>query len=226
MNIIQFGKVGDTLNILPALLEGGNIVLEPPYDTICDGTSYAGAVSRLWNLDAAVTEFPTYKVTNLNGTPRRNKNFCYDSWNRTGLSESERDARPLVFDRRDASREKTVLGALGALARGRVLVNISGDSFQFPARRLFDSKLKDDYIRINDVRTPRVYDMLYLFERARLLITVDTGLVHLAYACGLPLIVIGPDDPYLFAAPRAHWVKTFTESEALLHSTIEYLNSF
>lgn len=217
---IQFGKFGDIMNVMPALNEGGSMVVDPAYATILDGVKYIEPILGSWDLDRARRDHPDGRVT-LVQELRRSSRHAWDAWELTGLSQMEWSNRPLIFDNRNVTRESKQFGAWNV--KGKVLYNLSSETFKLRKVGEIREKIRKDYIDISYVRAERIYDMLYLFERAKALITVDTSLLHLARVTGIPTIAIGPDDTYLFTPPRPHWLWACSGKDAA--GWVERMNS-
>lgn len=211
MDVIQYGKFGDICNILPSLNGGGRMVVGERYASLLEGCSYVEPLIRRWDLAAAIEEFPDAKVTMFR--KRGALGLMWDSWLQTGLGLDEWRERPLIFDQRDRWREARTFDLAGY--EGKIGLNLGSETFKYQWKRELAGCLGEAGIetkRLDSVRGVRIFDMLGILERLKLLITVDTALLHLTYAVKCPVIAIGPQDDYLFAPARDHWVRRVRES--------------
>jgi hypothetical protein len=117
------------------------------------------------------------------------------------------DTLPLVFDQRDLERERKVVRYDG-ITKPIVVVSTSGRSSPFPHSKVLLEMLRSqtqfDVCDVSDLKLPRFYDMLGLLEKAKALITTDSGLLHLAQAVPtLPVIALTTHSPDLWhGSPR------------------------
>jgi len=118
-----------------------------------------------------------------------------DAWEAAGMA-GEFQRIPVVFDRRDRSREaKLVAETLD----GRPAILVSLNSVSSPIRvegfaeRLAASFPDCQIVDMGNVRAERLYDVLGLLDAARLLVTVDSSLLHLSRASACPVYAITND---------------------------------
>lgn len=133
--------------------------------------------------------------------------FQKEAWKVAGKLDLWDSNLPLVFDNRDSEREERLLRANGLIRRGKqkplLLLALKSESSPFEhadeLRRMVTEKFSDKY-RIMDLpQADRIYDLLALYEKAALLIAVDSAPLHLAWACRkLPVFALTQDKPLLW----------------------------
>lgn len=118
-----------------------------------------------------------------------------DAWEAAKmLGEFQR--MPLTFDRRDRNREaKLVAETLDGRPAILVSLNSVSSPIQFPG---FIERLREELpgcqiVDMGTVRADRLYDVLGLMDKARLLVTVDSSLLHLSRASSCPVWSITND---------------------------------
>lgn len=183
------------------------MIVAPEYASILEGVSYVEAIVRPWNVKF-IGDLPEAKWT---FTYPKTDNWAMDSWAKTGLSRNEWFSRPLRFDRRDRRRERRQFQ--DPRISGKIAVNWSSQSFSF--RRLDELKplIRSDYLDISEIRAERIFDMLWILERLKGLITVDSALYWLARACHTPVILIGSNDPYYLSPGHEKCRGRYSEDE-------------
>lgn len=208
---VCLGRYGDICNALPLLLhdyQEGNrptLIVSKEYAGIADGIGYADKI--VWDkhyskpMDAVdwATKYRTFSeiyVPQCYGQSftRQCPNFCQEAWRLCGR-EHLWGALPLVFDRRNKEREKALLYKG---TKPVVLVATKALSHPFPHRdKLWEAlqPLRDtkELIDLSEIKAERFYDLIGLMEQAEYLVTVDTGILHLARAVPkLPVITLIP----------------------------------
>lgn len=222
---LQLGRAGDILNILPLahrdFISTGErplIVVQESYARLFEGITYAEPI--LWSGEfedvAGALSFVADKmdkdvfITQIYG-----RNFCCTETCSSFLRQSWASVPdapawgtlPLVFDRRDPAREQSVIQQLRKTSKPYVLVNTDGVSSPFPQdhvaaiKGILDNNTKQhginlEVIDLSGFHTDRFFDMLGLLEGAHALVTIDSGLLHLAHAVpSLPVIAIITREP-------------------------------
>ena len=110
----------------------------------------------------------------------------------------------LVFDQRNKEREKQLINEYGKSTRGVVLVSTKGETCPFPYKRLLMTLLDGAFRRnftiidLDDIKGERIYDLLGLFDKAKVLIASDSALLHLAQASQVPVCALVNDRPSLW----------------------------
>lgn len=216
------GRNGDLINALPLVLhdyQSGNqptVIVSEPWADLLDGIGYADRI--VWKGDyskplaATVWAESTQKFDRVL-TPqcygqnfnRQCSNFCEEAWRLVGM-EHLWGTLPVVFDRRNSSREESLLPALK-----KPMILVCHQAISHPFNRgieLLESLLRlratHEIVDLSLVRAHRFFDLLGLLERASYLVTVDTGILHLARAVeSLPVITLIPgNDSSWDVAPR------------------------
>lgn len=217
--IICLGAFGDCCNALPIALhefQHGNHVtfyIAREFESLLDGVTYVDR--RVWDghysecLQAAEHaeksgEFESVLVVQCYGSPveRNTDSFCKEAWRLVGRLHLWGKI-PLWFDNRDKEREEIYTNATKAdgLDRPVLLLSYSGKSSPFHSRdQLLNLllPLRETFLifDISELKCPRFYDLLGLFEIASCLITTDSGPLHLANAVpSLPVIALVTDKP-------------------------------
>lgn len=219
---VTLGRNGDLCNTLPLVLhdyQQGNkptIVVAEPWANLLDGVTYCDRL--VWNgpysqpLEAArwakgLNRFGVVHIPQCYGQKieRRCSNFCEEGWRLAGMDHLWGQL-PVVFDRRDRHRESFLLPGY---KKPLVLVATKAISHPFPYRQELWAVLeslyeKKEVIDLSAITAIRFYDLLGLMEQAEYLITVDTGILHLARAVPkLPVITLIPgNDQSWDVAPR------------------------
>lgn len=233
---IQLCRYGDVMNILPLAWDDAQkgqrsgIVVAKEFADILDGCSYVDKIEfngNPWELERAVKEAeamggevlncqlvgPYEAVRNVvvtrNGIEYRttSESFLKDQWKLAGRLDDWKRQLPLVFDRRDAEREKALAEKHLPKKKKTILVAGSGVSSPFQYTKLLYEVLRFKYGRyynivdIAAIRADRIYDLLGLFdhERTALLVSIDSAALHLAYASPrLPVVALTADHPSLW----------------------------
>lgn len=129
------------------------------------------------------------------------------SWTACGYSSADfYDVTnfPLVFDR-DAERESFVCRNLSGLPL--ICLALTAQSSIFAHRERLEAEIRRrwancDIVDLARVKAGRFYDLLGLLDRAAILVTVDTSIMHLAAASKVPTVCLIGDDARTAAEPR------------------------
>lgn len=226
---LQLGRAGDVLNILPlcrrdflATGERPLLMVAPPFASLLEGVSYvepviypgkfediAGAYRHAESIAAMRGDLEivcTQIYAEGLACEEACSSFMRSSWDRVPNSPAW-GTLPLVFDRRDVSRETAVKEQLLARATGKpyVLLALSGTSSPFaPAHELARHLRAElggefDFIDLSAFVAPRFFDLLGLFADAHCLVTIDAGPLHLAPATpDLPVVAFITREPSLW----------------------------
>lgn len=207
------GRNGDLCTTLPLVLhdyQQGNkptVIVSEPWADLMDGVGYADVL--VWHgdysrpLDAlawarTLQKFKRISVPQCYGQNITHEcsNFCKEAYRIVGM-EHLWGCLPLVFDRRNRMREDLLWPNF---QKPVVLVCSTGISHPFNQREKLMETLKPlrdthELVDMSLVKAHRFYDLLGLLEKAEYLVTVDTGILHLARAVpGLPVITLIPGD--------------------------------
>lgn len=215
----QLGRLGDILNILPLVKRYRDdsgmkplLMVAEEFAGLMDGVSYAEPVifSGKFN-ETRKAMFEARRITTdivccqIYGdsiiTQETTFSFARESWVSAGATVPW-GSLPLTVDRRDSAREAALAEiVMPKTNRPVVLICLGGISAPFPQRRAFVGALlahlptKFEVVDISGIRAERVYDLLGLMDRAHCLISIDTGVKHLAHASDVPVISLCTRDP-------------------------------
>lgn len=225
---IQLARVGDILNVLPMLWadaqkgERDTLIVGQEYAPLLEGVSYCDVltVEAPHDIPAAVelaeSKGLEWVCTQVNAPLEYAKEFVYgpanldravttsfqkEMWRVAGRL-SEFGLYPLVFDKRDKTREYDLYKRTVTKKGKIILVAPSGISSPFPFKDLLLELVRHcgyQVIDLSQVKAERFYDLLVLFEAAIGLVSIDTAALHLAMACpNLPVIALVNDKPLLW----------------------------
>lgn len=223
----QLGRAGDILNILPLLKREFDETGERPlvytrrrFERIFEGVSYAETIvtdgpfediiPALVKAEKLADELGVELVcTQIYGKDyvgsSRCSSFLNESWNRLPGSPPW-GTLPLVFDRRDPSREVAIVEHLRREPEKKyVVAALSGNSSPFeqgPALRRalagWAKQLCFEVIDVSGFVADRFFDLIGLLEGAACIISVDTGVLHLAAATKTPVVAIITREPSMW----------------------------
>lgn len=202
---LQTGRLGDVLNSIPLAWEHHRRTGQRPFymtakafAPVLDGFSFLEPVvfDGDW-MDVMLALFQARKLTKdvriaqICGKGLTNHRLCTsfarESWAAAG-ADVPWGTLPLVFDRRSPEREALVLEQAALDGRPVVLLALCGVSSPFHraqhVEELVRAHLGAEFqiINLDDIRVPRIYDLLGLYEVAHCLVTADTAPLHLAHA--------------------------------------------
>jgi hypothetical protein len=224
--LLQLGRGGDVLNCVPLLWrdhqqtgERSTVIVSEPYASLFDGISYAECVTVPNKFSDIAGAWPKAEeiakergarliCTQIYGDTlicaEECSSFMRESWARVPNSPPW-GSLPLVFDRRDAKREAMVRGNLLQNARpGKpyIVICLSGTSSPFAHNRTLANLLRRelradfDVVDVSAFIAPRFFDLLGVMEGAHCIVTIDTGLLHLAHACPqVPVVALITREP-------------------------------
>lgn len=206
---LQLGRVGDILNVLPLAWDHHERTGERPlfmvsrdFAHVLDAVSYvepmifdgpfeqvmpAAWLARKETEDIAFCQIYGQGLV----APQRCSSFAREAWAQGG-SPTPWGSLPLSIDVRSEEREEALrVRILGERPDDRplVLFALNGHSSPFPFRKALKYHLESNFgsrfriVDLSDVRAERFTDLLGIFERAKLLVAIDTGHQHLAAAC-------------------------------------------
>jgi hypothetical protein len=208
--IVQLGKFGDCVNILPFAymlskkLGVVNWLVGRTWASLLEGVSYVNPIIWEGSDNTLPQAIAAHRGKNLWITqawlnPDRHiltDSFATEQWRYVGALD-EYGKWPLVFDKRSPEREAELVAA-HIPSRKRPVVLVATTSVSTPYRyadRLLARLrgLDAEIIDMNQVQAKRVYDLLGLYDAADLLVTVDTVHIHLARASQIPVIFLQND---------------------------------
>ena len=222
VTIVQLGKFGDIVNILPVARHwklGGyevELACSKPFASILKGVGYVSPVvvdaDRLKAAEVAY-ELSKSRINVVTSQvcgegihfERSCQSFNEESWRRCGELDKFDDL-PLVFDRRNHVREKQLWESLTAGKSNLLnIVAIQGTSESSPFdrhnwRKAWDGSLEAtrSIIYLDDLKLDNPFDLIGVIDRCVCLVTVDTMHLHLAAATATPVVAFIADTP-------SHW---------------------
>ena len=214
--IITLGRIGDILTTIPIAFHrfqqghGVDFVCCKEYSGLFDGISYCNCVPWDGPYSQPVTAYNHFSKIGYDnvylgqayGTRHEKEcdSFSEEMWRLIGF-HNQWGKLPLVFDRRDSTRESALISTYVKGTKPLLMVSSSGHSSPFPHdKRLAEclKQLEDKYqiVDLNGFRCDRFYDLLGLYEIAECLISTDSAPLHLAQACPqLSVVALVTDVP-------------------------------
>jgi len=218
---IQLGRFGDILNILPAVEHFANndsrptLVVAEAYKSIAESIAYADVLAlpvdfSQWSTAKAQAQIQgkfsriiSSQVYGHGVTGNRSTDsFCLDSFKQAGYLKQYEEGflDSILIDKRNEEAEAKLLESFPS-ETPLVLINTQGTSspFKNSAELLADVHAAvgehATIVDLSTVRAERFTDLLGLYDRATLLVTTDTGTLHLAGASTVPYIALVTDSP-------------------------------
>lgn len=209
--LIQLGRTGDVLNVLPLCVRNGwALTTRPEYAAMAEG---AGVAVDRWEggiedpasaTEHAAKRYERVVVTQLFGRGGRNREracaqYCLEEWHRAGCLDSY-GKWPLAFPARDAGREAG-LWRRHDDGRPMLLLSLDGISGPFRDAAWFAGEVRGRWggrfniVHLPDARAAVFYDLLGLYDRAALLVTIDTSTLHLCWASSVPAVQLLSYEP-------------------------------
>jgi len=208
---IQLSKIGDILSILPILLHEYQDTGKKPVLMVCRdfasvlaGVSYVepalfnGAYDDLRGaIKIAKEKYSEVIVLQTHGNIPIHQtcpSFQLDQWDRGGCVKHF-DHWPLLFDQRSSDREDLLLKKLEITDQPYIVFGDYSQSSPFLHKEELYQMLKDEFpdcriIRLSEVKSKFVFDLLALFDGAAALVTVETSFLHLSKASKVPTFVL------------------------------------
>lgn len=202
--MVVLGRYGDICNGLPIGYEIFRTTNEKPkffvsseFASILDGVSYVQPM--VWNVDykeikKAIDRIPNPIVCQAYKHPdqrRLTDSFQKESWRVAGWLDKF-GTIPLVFDRRDKDREAALAQKYG-VDECSILVAGSGVSSPFKMDLWKEMQGVEGIVNLSQVRAEKIFDIIGLIERARLLITIDSSPLHFARATKTKVVALVND---------------------------------
>lgn len=212
--IISLGSYGDVINSLPIIryyseITPVDVIICQPYATLIEGITYATAVVPPfrygtedipqiieWTHKHYSTVVNVMLACNPEVSRTRFGSFCEEMYYLGGCHEIFNKKFP-IFDKRDRKREWFYLKQF-PLSHPIIALSLVGNSHaSFTAEKasqvwhhLFQRFPECTLINVHKNGAYRVYDLLGLFDIAKVLVTIDTAHLHLAKASSVPTIEI------------------------------------
>lgn len=198
------GRFGDVVNGLPLaklLSESGPVefIISREFASILDGVTYVKPVVLdvdYKELPAVLRQYPqaiccqSYKHPDKT---RKTGSYQTEAWRIAGWLD--RFGPPPVFDNRSPDREAALAEKYG-VTRDTILVAGHGCSspFKFDLWRAMQGV--PNIVNLSEVKAERIFDIIGLIERAKLLLTIDSSPLHLARATPTPVVALINDGWY------------------------------
>lgn len=220
--VVQLGRAGDVLNTLPLVKhladrDGGRptLIVAKDFASVADSISYADVAvfPGQFNEHAAALKHFRGQFSNIL-TPQVygdgisfqpfTESFCVESYHRAGylVAFLRGDFDRITIDKRHTDETELVQKTIPDNRLPNILVNLtSGYSSPFHFAKVFQHRIEKlfqgraNVIDLSKIRAKRFADLLGLYDRAQLLITADTGTLHLAGAHDIPYIAFITDRP-------------------------------
>lgn len=211
--IVSLGRHGDLINVLPLAARLGQLsgrpvpwVVSEEFASTLEGASYVLPVPIRLDYGKPNQAIQMAKQKGFSGRPivaQANGHllspvtgsYQTDAWEASKMLE-EFQRLPLTFDRRDRAREERLVAET---LDGRPALLVAVDSVSSPIRlegfagRLQKAFPECQVVDMGKVRAHRLYDVIGLLDRARILITVDSSLLHLSRASACPVFAVTND---------------------------------
>jgi hypothetical protein len=200
MTILNLGRLGDNINLLPVAYanKGTTFVTSEKYSSIFEGASYcqtkkySGDPVELQHCINICQGLPDLRVAQVFMHPKetkQEKNYALESYRLGGFRDQWRK-HPYIFDRRDPQREARLIpdspfiavathGVSSPFANSEHLVR--GLKSRFPEYKIVD---------LSTIQAEKPFDLLGVLDAASCLVTIDTLHLWLANAAKCPTIAL------------------------------------
>jgi predicted GH43/DUF377 family glycosyl hydrolase len=205
--------------------ERPRLVVAREYASVLEGCSYVEPVvyeGPHYEIAKACQSVEEHQCTQVNGPVEQVRDYTYkpaglehavttsfvkEMWRVAGRLNEWDQVHPLVFNNRDEAREKDLLRSAGLVRRGKqkplMLVALEGNSSKFKHAELLLELIQGRFGSTWNImplpKAERFYDLLALYQTARLLISIDSAPLHLARATpDLPVVALVNDTPALW----------------------------
>jgi len=203
MTILNLGRLGDNINLLPVAYanKGSTFVTAEKYSDLFEGVSYCevkkykGDPINLHHCIGICQGLSDLRVAQVFLHPnetRQEPNYALESYRLGGFRDQWRK-HPYVFDRRNPEREQKLIpedpfiavahhGVSSPFANSKQL--ISGLQSRFPEYKIVD---------LSTIQAEKPFDLLGILDAASCLVTIDTLHLWLANAAKCPTIALVND---------------------------------
>jgi hypothetical protein len=234
MMLIQLGRFGDIINVLPLAYSLSkkvgrvNWVVGKDHASILEGASYVQPMIWEGGQDTLPLAIQHYRGSNpivtqawLNpDREQQTDSFMLEQWRHAGMLD-QFGSLPLIFDQQNLPRANMLRDRVLSRRnydRPLILACVDGISGPFkPGPKLLAMLrgLDADVIDMRDVRADRVYDLLPLLNAADCLVTIDTMFLHLARAAICPVVALLNDGWIGTSVPPPQTVAAWRYSVAI-----------
>lgn len=206
MTILNLGRIGDNINLLPVLysehLAGRRptIVTSGKYSEIFEGVSYcdvkrySGDPLELAHATSLCQQLPDLRIAQVfmnQDQQRLEENFALESY-RLGMFRDRWRKFPCRIDQRDPERERKLIENI---QQPFIAVAPTGVSSPFAnSEQLIDGLQKrfPDYkiVDLSHIKAEKIYDLLGLLDLASCLVTIDTAHLWLSNVSKCPVVTL------------------------------------
>lgn len=214
---VCLGKTGDVLSILPILHhlhattgQKSRLMVSAQYADILKAAPYvepviypgdfgdlAGALLTLKKLGHEAIPLQVY--ARAFPCQKRTPSFQLDQWVR-GNAVEHFNEWPLVLSGRNRQRESNLVKSVSG-KKPLILFADYSESSPFADKERLASALKANFgatyniIRLSDIRAEHFFDFVGLYNKASLLVTIETAHLHLSRASEVPVVALATDLP-------------------------------
>lgn len=206
MTILSLGRYGDIISQLPVAYGSSQsgardtFVVADQFSGLFDGVSYcdvkrySGSNDGLAEAIFLASNLPDLRVAQVHRNPDQNRHeqsYALEGY-RLGKFRDRWRKYPLVFDKRDASREAQLVEVVVNSDR-IILVNCKGDSSPFAHGEHLINGLRYRFpshqiVNLAQINAHRIFDLLGLMDMADCLVTIDTATLWLANGAKCPSV--------------------------------------
>jgi predicted GH43/DUF377 family glycosyl hydrolase len=229
---VQNSKNGDVINCIAPLYqkyletkERQVLMVSKEFSGVLTGCSYIEPV--IWDGDwadlagatkRAAAQFKNVVVLSTYGASlkleKMTPSFAIEQYRLAGMAEKYGEL-PLIFDRRNAQREQALIDSVllrGFSGEQPILFADHSQSSPFPYTDDLVQMLKKEFphnpvLRLSEVKAEQVYDLLGLYDKAAVLVSIETMHLHLAAASGIPVVALVTERPEMWHGTA--WRKQF-----------------
>jgi hypothetical protein len=224
--VVCLGRYGDIANALPIAYRLWKDTGEKPkffvaeeFQSILDGVSYVRpmvwkvdykqlplAIERMKGFGPIICQ--TYKHPDQS---RKTDSFQKEAWRHAGWLEKF-GTIPLVFDQRSTERENALADKYGV---NHTTVLVAGKGVSSPLKFDLWNELScvPNIVNLSEVQAEKVYDIIGLIERAKLLVTIDTAALHFSRATNTKVVAL-INDGWFGSVPPPNSVASIRYSAA------------
>jgi hypothetical protein len=211
-SVVCLGRFGDICNAIPIAYELWRDGCKPKFfvaqefATVLEGVSYVQPM--VWkveyrDLQKAIDRIPNAIICQAYKHPdqrRLTDSYQKEAWRIAGWLDKF-GTIPLVFDQRNKEREDLLAREHGVTDE-TILVAGNGVSSPFNLDLWAGMQGFPNIVNLSEIRAERIFDIIGLIERARLLLTIDSAPLHFARATKTKVVALINDGWYGSVAPE------------------------
>lgn len=239
--VICLARTGDLVNALgfcKHLHDAGNsvdFIVDARFRSVLLGVSYVNPVPVQFGLEAvpkamkfAEGKYDCVLLAQTYGkhwAGSRARPYNVESWINCGFTEAQfadTEAFPLAFDRRDKDREDFLIRRHVVSNKPLMLIAVGcGKSSPFSSHHVFTASIENKWgkhfeiVNLCNVKAARIYDLLGLMERSKVMILGDSAPLHLATAVKAPVIALKNSSEWTGTRPRCKTLGVLPYRDAL-----------